>query len=1345
MSDDANKVSAQATAVFKGLDYFRETQTDQECFAGRERELRQLSALIATERLAVLYARSGVGKTSLLLAGLFPDLRERGALPIYTRTLDEPLADLGRAIAAATGQLPIDPSAESILQALEAAARSASERNHRSIVIVLDQFEEFFTRHRDRLRQIAETASSEPDRRRLQRLEHERQEAFISAVLALSQDPRADIRILFSLREDHLGALDEFQRRLPGLFANSLRLLPLSAFGAHEAIVRPLHRHRITYQPEVVAQIVEDLREYDYDSARLQIVMTEIVEANREGDRPWQLDDAAIERFRDCGQTLAHVFERFLARVLRRLDEVEQPDARALLDALITRDRTKLALPEATLLDAVAGPDPAVRDRFARLLGRLANEDDAANRLLRRETRSDQPWFELIHECLIPALDEWLNVDSHFREFRRIRQEIADRCAEGEWRTNPLRLFNRDTLDGEIHRHLERLVLAPEPCELLARSALRHGGRDVRYWVDRWLPEGVDRSDLPVLLVEALNGSDPVALAGAARASLYFPEYAEELVEPCWRIAQFGLASPGERTDDADSPAVDSEAVRAASEALAHWAGIPAIREMAGHRIFWDRKEAPTLWSLLACAPPQRRLAALIAGAASGNANVRLLAVEAAAHPEFADYASDLRPSLERLAFDDPDRDTRSAAASAYIAQAGPDDIARIRKRFRIFGNNEAVWEFLEELPLERHQEARLGLCRGWWARRRHESARGRQRLALEEKAVPGATRGLTAPGRRGLAIGLAAMAIWMFTFPGVIRTLLAISEDGFDFLDPMRLTVSRDFAESIIVLGCFLAAGGFLGWRMGKIAYRVSTVRGIGAVGVALRRSWLLLILLAFIAFLPLRIYGWREWLPEIWQRALSPWEFPVILLASLAGGWVLRLISAPLGLPHSRLVPAGTSSSLAILGTGLFVLFSTVLAPILVLSGLVRIGLPLEVAQPVVLLIALGLGPCLMVTLSASVVRRLERAPPDEHSRARKYWGGYGFLALVVAAIGLGLVYGRDWVPGLTPRLEARTVAGEILRWTETPPPWPDKRLVQIQPADITTNAVFLLRNTNLTTYYGVTPVGSRSRTPWREFSALLALPTNPLLITIHAEEPPVYTSTKDPIDLVSSITIPVVQSRETISAFQGRQVLLWKLQRMHSLTNLWNGRLTGSGGNTEAALQFQIGTEILLPELVPHRDQSTVVAHVTFSDAERSDRKGAGQGTPLQQTLAPALLLLADWLHPEGGRSVEALSRFDPFTDPDRPRSLPAFRSGSGQKTLSTEVSVDDSGRWQINLQILVAFGSDTPPPTADSPAAAPEPTQSSFLGGKGSTALVSSPVRLPDELYVPIALTWKMTER
>ena len=66
-----------------GLESFEENA--HAFFFGRDREAGSLRDHVLDAPVTVLYGRSGLGKTSLLQAGLFPLLREENFLPVYVR------------------------------------------------------------------------------------------------------------------------------------------------------------------------------------------------------------------------------------------------------------------------------------------------------------------------------------------------------------------------------------------------------------------------------------------------------------------------------------------------------------------------------------------------------------------------------------------------------------------------------------------------------------------------------------------------------------------------------------------------------------------------------------------------------------------------------------------------------------------------------------------------------------------------------------------------------------------------------------------------------------------------------------------------------------------------------------------------------------------------------------------------------------------------------------------------------------------------------------------------------------------------------------------------------------
>jgi hypothetical protein len=89
------RLAIDAENPWPGLSAFDEAA--ERYFNGRQEEAAALRRLVAQGALSVLFGASGLGKTSLLKAGLFPLLRRDHVLPVYVRLdfrdLTAPLID----------------------------------------------------------------------------------------------------------------------------------------------------------------------------------------------------------------------------------------------------------------------------------------------------------------------------------------------------------------------------------------------------------------------------------------------------------------------------------------------------------------------------------------------------------------------------------------------------------------------------------------------------------------------------------------------------------------------------------------------------------------------------------------------------------------------------------------------------------------------------------------------------------------------------------------------------------------------------------------------------------------------------------------------------------------------------------------------------------------------------------------------------------------------------------------------------------------------------------------------------------------------------------------------------
>ena len=204
---------------FKGLAPFGESELDMLLFFGREREIEVIAANLVASRLTVLYGPSGVGKTSLLRAGVVTRLRrdEAAGVVVHANWSGDSSESLLRAIEAEARRVRPDIDLDLRRRSLAEAMADWDAAIGSDVYLVLDQFEEYF-------------------------LYHESGGPFEElAGIIRGRELRANF--LISIREDALAQLDAFKTQIPNLFGNSLRLDRLDRQAAKRAILGPIERY----------------------------------------------------------------------------------------------------------------------------------------------------------------------------------------------------------------------------------------------------------------------------------------------------------------------------------------------------------------------------------------------------------------------------------------------------------------------------------------------------------------------------------------------------------------------------------------------------------------------------------------------------------------------------------------------------------------------------------------------------------------------------------------------------------------------------------------------------------------------------------------------------------------------------------------------------------------------------------------------------------------------------------------------------------------------------------------------------------------------------------------------
>jgi hypothetical protein len=395
LAPGAHTVDAQNP--WPGLASF--TEETRAFFHGREKEVAELARLVQRELVTVLFGQSGLGKTSLLRAGLVPRLAAQDYCPVYLRLDYSPEAVLpveqvkqaiGRAaeVGAWTRACATEPG-ESLWEFFHHRDDCWRAADGRTLIplVIFDQFEEIFTlaqsddrgkeRARTFVRELADLVENRAPHEFEARMDRE------EGVAERFDFTRTDYRVLISLREDYLPHLEALKQAMPSITQNRLRLARMEGSQALQAVLGP---GRGLVSEEVARQIVlfvsgaSDLVGAEIETSLLSLVCRELNEAR-----------LARGQGEISADLLAGSHETILAEFYERTFRDQPGGVRDYVeDSLLTDSgyRENIAEERARKAFATLGAPPDCLDVLV------------SRRMLRVEERLDLRRVELTHDVL---------------------------------------------------------------------------------------------------------------------------------------------------------------------------------------------------------------------------------------------------------------------------------------------------------------------------------------------------------------------------------------------------------------------------------------------------------------------------------------------------------------------------------------------------------------------------------------------------------------------------------------------------------------------------------------------------------------------------------------------------------------------------------------------------------------------------------------------------------------------------------------------------------------------------------------------------------------------------------
>ncbi len=372
-------------------------RNDSGRFFGRDQEASELLSLIVANRIVVLYAPSGAGKTSLLNAQVvsmlededfevWPFARLRG--PVLETIDPDDIYNIYTFYTllswAGDDADPTQLSQQTLTDYLDARPHSEDEFGYeKPRLLIFDQFEEIFTAYPARW--------------------FEREGFFNHIQRALDDDPL--LRVVFSLREDYVAQLDPYAPILHRNLRTRFRLERMRPEASLDAIRGPLNQTHRVFADDVAEKLVEDLRQVRVETMSgetetvegqyIEPVQLQVVCQNLWEDLPddvTTITHAHLQQFGNIDQALAAFYTRAVERAQPK-SGLNEGDVRQWFEkSLITPAGTRGTVYRGT--NQTGGMDNTAIDQLEDM------------HIIRGEWRAGARWYELTHDRLIDPIQK---------------------------------------------------------------------------------------------------------------------------------------------------------------------------------------------------------------------------------------------------------------------------------------------------------------------------------------------------------------------------------------------------------------------------------------------------------------------------------------------------------------------------------------------------------------------------------------------------------------------------------------------------------------------------------------------------------------------------------------------------------------------------------------------------------------------------------------------------------------------------------------------------------------------------------------------------------------------------
>lgn len=262
-------------------------------FYGRENDATELYQLIGLEPLVVLHSKSGIGKSSLINAGLIPKVKtveefQSFNIRFFANTKEKaetPLEITFSTISSRSKLLDkIRPKEEDNSLWYYLKSWQLSQPPGQGILLIFDQFEELFTYSEEDVEQFARQLSEAlyttlPQPYCLRRkAEFEKDSQYLNAEELAQLDLPLNLRVLMAIRSDRMSLLKKLKQYLPTILSADYELQPLTKDQAEDAILSPAYNKNNFATPV-----------FDYSDEAIEFLLDYLSESGKETIESFQL------------------------------------------------------------------------------------------------------------------------------------------------------------------------------------------------------------------------------------------------------------------------------------------------------------------------------------------------------------------------------------------------------------------------------------------------------------------------------------------------------------------------------------------------------------------------------------------------------------------------------------------------------------------------------------------------------------------------------------------------------------------------------------------------------------------------------------------------------------------------------------------------------------------------------------------------------------------------------------------------------------------------------------------------------------------------------------------------